>query len=63
MNLVHLSAHPEGLGSVSEAPNLPGGFTDTFTSRYIDTGELRLHAVITTISQGVPGPIPRRSDG
>lgn len=28
------------------APNLPEGFTDTFTSRYIDTGELRLHAVI-----------------
>ena len=37
---------PEGPGSVSGAPNLPGGFTDTFTSRYIDTGELRLHAVI-----------------
>ncbi|HEX4679935.1 MAG TPA: alpha/beta hydrolase [Gaiellaceae bacterium] len=37
---------PEGPGSVSEAPNLPAGFTDTFTSRYIDTGELRMHAVI-----------------
>ncbi|WP_201776641.1 alpha/beta fold hydrolase [Allosalinactinospora lopnorensis] len=37
---------PEGIGSVSGAPNLPAGFTDTFTSRYIDTGELRLHAVI-----------------
>jgi hypothetical protein len=37
---------PEGLGSVSGAPNLPAGFTDTFTSRYIDTGGLRLHAVI-----------------
>ena len=37
---------PEGPGSVSGAPNLPEGFTDTFTSRYIDTGELRLHAVI-----------------
>ncbi len=32
---------PEGPGSVSGAPNLPEGFTDTFTSRYIDTGELR----------------------
>ncbi len=32
---------PEGPGSVSGAPNLPAGFTDTFTSRYIDTGELR----------------------
>src|SRR5215211_8571763 len=35
-----------GLGSVSRAPNLPAGFTDTFTSRYIDTGELRQHAVV-----------------
>jgi hypothetical protein len=40
----HLS--PEGPGSVSGAPNLPAGFTDTFTSRYIETGQLRLHAVI-----------------
>jgi hypothetical protein len=40
----HLS--PEGPGSVSGAPNLPAGFTDTFTSRYIETGKLRLHAVI-----------------
>src|SRR3954452_15713367 len=37
---------PEGPGSVFGAPNLPPGFTDTFTSRYVDTGELRLHAVI-----------------
>src|SRR3989454_4118181 len=37
---------PEGPGSVSEAPHLPAGFTDTFSSRYIDTGQLRLHAVI-----------------
>lgn len=29
---------PEGPGSASGAPNLPEGFTDTFTSRYIDTG-------------------------
>ena len=36
---------PEGPGSVSGAPNLPEGFADTFTSRYVDTGELRLHAV------------------
>jgi hypothetical protein len=27
-------------------PNLPAGFTDTFTSRYIDTGAPRLRAVI-----------------
>ena len=32
---------PEGPGSVSGAPHLPAGFTGTFTSRYIDTGELR----------------------
>ena len=36
----------EGPGSVSEAPNLADGFTDTFTSRYVDAGALRLHAVI-----------------
>ena len=36
----------EGRGSVSEAPNLPDGFGDTFTSRFVDIGELRLHAVI-----------------
>jgi pimeloyl-ACP methyl ester carboxylesterase len=43
---------PENPGSASGAPNLPVGFTDTFTSRYIDTGELRLHAVI-----GGDGPL------
>jgi pimeloyl-ACP methyl ester carboxylesterase len=37
---------PQGPGSVTGAPNLPEGFTDTFTSRYIDTGDVRLHAVI-----------------
>ena len=37
---------PQGTGSVSGAPNLPEGFTDTFASRYIDTGDVRLHAVI-----------------
>jgi pimeloyl-ACP methyl ester carboxylesterase len=37
---------PEGRGSVSGAPNLPVGFTDTFTSHYIDTGAVHLHAVI-----------------
>ena len=36
---------PQGPGSVSGAPHLPEGFTSTFTSRYIDTGEVRLHAV------------------
>jgi pimeloyl-ACP methyl ester carboxylesterase len=36
---------PEGPGSVSGAPHLPDGFAGTFTSRYVDTGEVRLHAV------------------
>ena len=27
---------PEGPGSVAGAPNLPKGFADTFTSRYVD---------------------------
>jgi hypothetical protein len=35
---------PEGPLSVSGAPNLPEGFTVTFTSRYIDTAEVHLHA-------------------
>lgn len=37
---------PAGPGSVSGAPNLPTGFTGTFTSRYVDAGGLRQHAVI-----------------
>lgn len=37
---------PAGPGSVSGAPHLPAGFTDAFTSRYIDTGDVRLHTVI-----------------
>ena len=40
------SFSPEGPGSVSGAPHLPAGFTGTFASRFIDTGEVRLHAVI-----------------
>jgi pimeloyl-ACP methyl ester carboxylesterase len=39
------AATPQGPGSTSGAPNLPTGFTGTFTSRYVDTGEVRLHAV------------------
>jgi pimeloyl-ACP methyl ester carboxylesterase len=31
---------------VSGAPNLPAGFTDTFSSRYVQTGALRQHVVI-----------------
>jgi len=37
---------PQGPGSVAGAPNLPAGFDTTFTSRFIDTGDVRLHAVI-----------------
>jgi pimeloyl-ACP methyl ester carboxylesterase len=36
---------PQGPGSVSGAPGLPDGFAGTFTSRYVDTGELRQHVV------------------
>lgn len=42
----HSSATPTGPGSVSGAPNLPPGFSDTFTSRYVEIGGLRLHVVI-----------------
>ena len=43
---------PEGPGSASGAPNLPDGFTGTFTSRYVDTGELRQQVV--TGGEGPP---------
>jgi len=43
---------PEGAGSVSGAPNLPEGFTDLFTSRYVETGGLRQHVV--TGGEGPP---------
>jgi pimeloyl-ACP methyl ester carboxylesterase len=36
----------EGRGSVAEAPNLPAGFTDMFSSRYVDAEDVRMHAVI-----------------
>jgi pimeloyl-ACP methyl ester carboxylesterase len=41
-----MPAVPNGAGSVSGAPNLPAGFSDTFASRYVEAGELRMHAVI-----------------
>ena len=43
MNTTHT---PEGPGSVSGAPNLPAGFADTFESRYVQVGDVRLHAVV-----------------
>jgi pimeloyl-ACP methyl ester carboxylesterase len=39
-------ATPQGPGSVSGAPHLPKGFTDTFTSRFVNANGLRLHVVI-----------------
>lgn len=33
-------------GTVAGAPNLPAGFADTFESRFVDTGEVQLHAVV-----------------
>ena len=46
------SPTPEGPGSASGAPNLPAGFTGTFSSRYLDPVEQRLHAV--TVGEGPP---------
>jgi pimeloyl-ACP methyl ester carboxylesterase len=46
------SPSPEGSGSVSGAPDLPEGFTGTFTSRYVDTRDLRQHVV--TGGEGPP---------
>jgi pimeloyl-ACP methyl ester carboxylesterase len=46
------SPTPQGPGSVPGAPGLPAGFTDTFTSRYVDAGGLRMHAV--TGGEGPP---------
>ena len=39
------SSNPQGPGSVSGAPNLPARFADTFKSRYINSGDVRLHVV------------------
>jgi pimeloyl-ACP methyl ester carboxylesterase len=36
----------KGAGSASGAPHLPKGFTDTFTSRYVNANGVRLHTVI-----------------
>ncbi|MTD54474.1 alpha/beta fold hydrolase [Amycolatopsis pithecellobii] len=37
---------PAGPGSVDGTPGLPEGFGDVFASRWVDIGELRLHAVV-----------------
>jgi pimeloyl-ACP methyl ester carboxylesterase len=49
---MNASPTPEGAGSASGAPHLPDGFADTFTSQYVDTGDLRQHVV--TGGQGSP---------
>jgi hypothetical protein len=36
----------EDPGSLSGAAKLPEGFADTFTSRFVDIGDVRLHAVV-----------------
>lgn len=48
MNTNALTQFPvaEGPGSVTQAPYLPEGFADTFTSRYIDANGIRQHVVI-----------------
>ena len=52
---------PEGTGAVSGAPKLPEGFADTFTSRFVDTGVLRLHAVIG--GEGIGHNLPQEAPG
>jgi pimeloyl-ACP methyl ester carboxylesterase len=37
---------PDGPGSVASAPDLPAGFTDTFSSRIVEAGGLRQHVVV-----------------
>jgi hypothetical protein len=44
--ILHLTDHPGRPRLSLRGSEPPAGFTDTFTSRYIDTGEVRLHAVI-----------------
>jgi hypothetical protein len=51
---------PKGPGSAG-APHLPPGFTRMLTSRYVDIGELRLHAV--TGGQGRPLLVRRKVFG
>lgn len=46
MSAAHLQPASETPGSVAHAPNLPDGFTQTFESRLVDIGDVRLHAVV-----------------
>ena len=46
MSSMSTQSDPTGPGSMSQAPNLPPGFTDIFTSRYVQANGIRQHAVI-----------------
>ena len=46
MTSMSTQTDPTGPGSTSQAPNLPSGFTDTFTSRYVQANGIRQHAVV-----------------
>ena len=46
MSSMSTQTDPTGPGSTSQAPNLPPGFTDTFTSRYVQANGIRQHAVV-----------------
>ena len=46
MTVFSLSSESEAFGSVSQAPDLPDGFTTTFTSHLIDANGIRQHAVV-----------------
>jgi pimeloyl-ACP methyl ester carboxylesterase len=47
MSLFHHSKPPlEGPLSAAGAPHMPPGFSDTFTSQFIEAGDVRLHAVV-----------------
>ncbi|WP_317447459.1 alpha/beta hydrolase [Streptomyces collinus] len=37
---------PEALGSVGQAPDLPAGFTKTFTDRFVQANGIRQHVVV-----------------
>ena len=45
MSSMSTQTDPTGPGSTSQAPNLPAGFTDTFTSRYVQANGIRQHIV------------------
>jgi pimeloyl-ACP methyl ester carboxylesterase len=46
MSSMSTQTDPTGPGSTSQAPNLAPGFTDTFTSRYVEANGIRQHAVV-----------------